>query len=87
MMQTLTTLAVTQLAAHPWTHGWGWWWAPFGFLFWIGLVALAAFFVLRVLPSHRPSVPRNSARDILAERFARGEMTPDEYEERLSHLS
>jgi putative membrane protein len=84
-MYALTTLAVTQVAAHQWAHPWGWW-APFGFLLWVGAVAVAAFFVVRVLPARHVPVQRSSARDILAERFARGEMTSDEYEERLSHL-
>jgi putative membrane protein len=80
-MHALTTLAATQIAAHPWAHAWGWW-APFGFLFWVGAIAVAVYFLFR----RRAPMQRTPARDILAERFARGEMTSDEYEERLSHL-
>lgn len=80
-----TILAATQsVPTDAWGHGgWGWWF-PFGFIFWLGLTALVVSLVMRV---NRPQPSRaKGARDILAERFARGEINPEEYEERLSHL-
>lgn len=83
-------LAVVQYgAAHMWGYGGGGgWWFPFALLFWIGVAAIA-FRVTRFTGGRRPQQPSgiDRARDILNERFARGEMSPDEYEERLSHLS
>lgn len=59
-----------------WHWGWGWW-MGFGMVaFWV-LVGLAIWFLVR------PSVPRERGpEEILAERFARGEVSAEEYEER-----
>jgi putative membrane protein len=65
-------------------HGWFFW--PLVPLFWI----LAVVIVLRLVfwrrggpwSGHRGPDPRA----ILAERYARGEITHDEYRERLGHL-
>lgn len=76
-------MAMQAAPAHVWSHG-GWWF-PFGLFFWLGLTALVIYLVTRVNRRH-PS-PARTARDILTERFARGEIDADEYEERLSHLS
>jgi putative membrane protein len=82
MMNTIVA-TVQRAPAHSWGHA-GWWF-PFALVFWLGLAALVAYVVTRV-NRRQPSGAR-SARDILSERFARGEMDSDEYEERLSHLS
>jgi putative membrane protein len=56
-------------------------------VFWLLLVALAAFTVVRILAG-RPPVMDDTvrARGILAERFARGEIGTEEYRERLEEL-
>ena len=88
-MMTLMMVAVAQSAtAHSWGHagGWGWWWLPYALVFWIGLGAVVAYLLIHLTGRPQPSGVR-SAREILAERFARGEIDPEEYEERLSHLA
>ncbi len=78
---------MTPLASHgPGWHAGGWvWWGPIIPLLWIVFFATAFWFVTRRLrPQERSGVDR--ARDILAERFARGEVTSDEYRERLEQL-
>jgi uncharacterized membrane protein len=59
-------------------------------LFWGGLVALIAWLVVRIFPKDRgdarPGAPRNRAEEILRERFARGEITAEEYERALEVL-
>ena len=67
------------LAGSDWDHG-GFWWLPF-WLLWLVLFGAAIWFVAR---KARP--PRPSAIDILAERYARGELDSEEYRERLSEL-
>ena len=69
-------------------HGAGWgpggWWPIFP-LFWVllwGAVFFALFRFRRGYASHRG----HSAEDVLAERYARGEITVEEYRERLSVL-
>lgn len=62
--------------------GWSWWW-------WV--VAIVVFFILLGAFSRRPSpppgrTPRTMPEEILKERFARGEITRQEYEERLKVL-
>ncbi|MGV8971450.1 MAG: SHOCT domain-containing protein [Rhodoglobus sp.] len=70
--------------------GWAWAWV-FGSLAIIGVVILVVV-LIRVLASPRqpPPAPREditaSPRRILDERYARGELTTEEYRERLSAL-
>jgi putative membrane protein len=68
-------------------NGWGWW--VFGTLmmlvFWGGLAALVVYVVRGRGGSSRPTAegPRASdARAILEERFARGEISKEEFDER-----
>jgi putative membrane protein len=68
-------------------HGWFWFWPL------VPLVWLLVFFVLARLvwrgrrgPWMGQSAPATDPRAILAERYARGEITYDEYRERLGHL-
>jgi putative membrane protein len=76
-----------------WHHSGDHWWA---WLIGLGLLAalviLAVWAVSRVTQSHStagppaaPS-PRSSAEDVLAERFARGEIDEDEYRRRRDAL-
>ena len=74
-----------------WWHGhagsWGGWWALvwvcWMLLVWGGLAALAVALVRRWRRWRPPSV---SPEDILAERYARGEIDTEEYQQRLSVL-
>jgi putative membrane protein len=71
------------IAGSNWDHG-GFWWFPFTLL-WIAVLVAAIWFVVRtVRRSERSGVER--ATDILAERYARGELSREEYRERLDEL-
>jgi putative membrane protein len=78
----------------PWAgHDGGAFWGPWmliPFLFWGGLLVLIALVVMRLFPRRsqddRSETPRDSAEEILRERFARGEITAEEYERSLQIL-
>ncbi|MDX6594109.1 MAG: putative rane protein [Gaiellales bacterium] len=81
----MTTLhIIAPLAANSdWHHG-GHWWFPFTLL-WLIVLGAAIWFVARqARPRERSGIDRAS--DILAERFARSELTAEEYRERLEQL-
>ncbi len=80
-----------------WHPGWDWGWGHMIFgslmmvLLWGGII-IAIVFVVRWLgggPSHdgKPMAPGNTALEILQERFARGEIDKEEFEERRRLLS
>lgn len=62
--------------------GWMWLLAGLVLLAWLVLV-LSAAWLAATRPGQRPSVPTDRACDILADRFARGEIDVEEYRERL----
>jgi uncharacterized membrane protein len=70
----------------------GFWgpWILFPILFWGGIVFLIAWAVARIFPKgrgdDRPEAPRDSAEEILRQRFARGEINAEEYERSLEIL-
>lgn len=77
-----------------WHDGWGWGgWVLMALVmvvFWVVVIALVAFAV-RYLSSNRGSGPlpgptANRAEDVLAGRYARGEIDDDEYRKRLALL-
>ena len=76
--------AITILADHGWGHHGFPWGLLFG-LFWLAVIAGVVWLVIR---NGRPRARSGleAARDILAERFARGEITVDEYRRRLEQL-
>ncbi len=77
-----------------WHYGWGWGHMLFGslmmILFWGGIILLIVL-VVRWLGGgsvrETPQPPRNKALDVLKERFARGEIDKEEFEERSRLLS
>ncbi len=79
---------------HDWGYGWGWGWGGgmfLGPLFMIGgplLLIVLIVVLVRWLgrSSGAPSVRLRSAREILDERFAKGEIQREEYEERRKAL-
>ena len=63
----------------------GVWWLPFTVL-WLLVLGTAFWLVARYVRRREPSGIER-ARGILAERYARGEVTGEEYRERLDELS
>ncbi|GIV57893.1 MAG: hypothetical protein KatS3mg042_0806 [Rhodothermaceae bacterium] len=65
---------------HDWMWGmhWGWW------IFW--LLVVLVFVVLLRRATHEAPSRDESPLDILKKRYARGELTTEEYEERKKHL-
>jgi putative membrane protein len=89
-MQTEILAAGTTLLDHWDHHGWGgagwmWLWGGLMMLFWVALVA-AVVWLVASRSGQRPTAPADRAREILAERYARDEITSDEYRERLDTL-
>jgi putative membrane protein len=66
--------------ADSYRHHDGIWWFPVGLL-WLAVLGAAIWLVVRTI---RPR--ERSASDILAERYARGEVSSEEYRERLNEL-
>ena len=65
-----------------WGGGWMWLWGTLMMLSWVVLIAAAVWLVARPF-GRRP----NRAREILDERYARGDLTTDEYRERVDQLA
>lgn len=66
---------------------WDHWWAvaPLMWALWLAVIATVVWLVVRrTRTGERSGFER--AREILAERFARGELSADEYRERLDQL-
>jgi putative membrane protein len=71
---------IAPLVADSSWHHHGVWWFLFGLLWIVALAAVIWFFVRNLRTRQR------SATDILAERYARGEVSSEEYRERLDEL-
>jgi putative membrane protein len=71
---------IAPLLADPGWHHEGAWWFPFGLL-WIVALAAVISFVVRTIRARD-----GTAGKILAERYARGELSSEEYRERLEEL-
>jgi uncharacterized membrane protein len=93
MMSVL--VPVLSLAQPDWRgpHMTGDFWGPwilFPILFWGGIVFLIAWTVTRIFPKgsgdDRSEAPRDSAEEILRQRFARGEINAEEYERSMEIL-
>lgn len=68
--------------------GWGMGWGVFGLmhLLWVVLLVVVVAAIFRALLGDRGGMRRDSALDILRERYARGEIDHAEYEERRKKL-
>jgi putative membrane protein len=71
------------VAGSNWDHG-GAWWFPFAVL-WVAVLGAVIWFVARNI-GRRELSGSERAREILAERYASGELTGEEYRERLDQL-
>lgn len=70
---------------HMWGGGWMWLWGTVMMLFWVTVVGLVVYGIVRATRSPREA-HGDRAKEILAERYAKGELTTDEYRERLEAL-
>ncbi|MDQ2925851.1 MAG: SHOCT domain-containing protein, partial [Acidobacteriota bacterium] len=66
--------------------GGGWFGMGFGWILIVALVVAAGIFVFRQTGGDRAAGGRESARDILDKRYARGEIGDDEYEKKKHDL-
>jgi putative membrane protein len=66
------------------TGEWGHPWWPLWLLFWAALIGTVVWVFAR--GRGRRGGPLDRARELLAERYARGELTGEEYRERLDEL-
>lgn len=81
----LVTTQVAQYRDHMdgW-DGWMWLWGTLMTLVFVAAIAGAIWAVIHATQSRPPG--RDRPQDILAERYARGELTTEEYHERLEAL-
>jgi len=63
------------------TDSWGWF-GWIGMILWWALVVLAAVALVRWIAGQSGSARGKSARELLEERYARGEITKEEFEEK-----
>ena len=68
-----------------WGAGWMWLWGTLMMLACVAIIAGVIWLVLRRRDDTPDARPRR-ARDILDEHYARGELTTEEYRERLEHI-
>lgn len=79
---TNTTAAAIPLLTHHDDWGHPWW--PLWLVLWAVLIGLAVWLILKRRDRRRD--PLDRAREVVAERYARGEPTGEEYRERLDEL-
>jgi putative membrane protein len=82
-------MAVMTMAAELLARGGDWgpgpWWPIFP-IFWLLVVGFVIFAVFRFRRGRGPWQPVQSGEGVLAERYARGEISEDEYRDRLRVL-
>jgi putative membrane protein len=66
-------------------NGWMWLWGGLMLLLAVAVIGAVVWAIARTAP-RAVSQPHDRAREILAERFARGDITSEEYQERAQHL-
>lgn len=69
-----------------WDGGWIWLWGTLIVLSCIAIIAGAVWLISRGRDSNPTGATVSRARDILGERYARGELTTEEYRERVDQL-
>jgi putative membrane protein len=79
-----TALAALPLLTHEAGHDWGHPGWPVWLLFWAALIGTAVWLIAR--RRGRRGDPLDRARELLAERYARGELSGEEYRGRLEEL-
>ncbi len=78
---------------HGWYGGFGWIGMILGGIFWlallVGVILLIVYGIRRLSHGSGPAVstPKSTAREILQERYARGEITREQYQQMLEDLS
>ncbi len=68
-----------------WMHNWNGWGMGYMWLLWLAIIVAVVALMVYVARRSQPPA-RKSAEETLKERFARGEMSKEEYEERLKTL-
>ncbi len=68
-----------------WSGGWTWLWGTLMMFSWVAIIAGAWLFT-RGRDQGSGGRGATRARDILDQRYAQGELTTEEYRERLDHL-
>jgi putative membrane protein len=69
--------------------GWGWIYMSLGTIVFVVLIGLVVWLLVRATGTsggNRPAAPADSAREILAQRYARGEIDEQEHQQRLRTL-
>ncbi len=79
-MTAIAALPILASNGDDWGHGW---W-PIWPLLWVALIGTAVWLIVR--RRDRRHDPLDSARQLLAERYARGELSGEEYRARLDDL-
>lgn len=91
-MITTATISVLGQDTGWWNHmsgwggGWMWVWGTLMMLTWVAVIAGAVWLVARGLGRPEGGGGGSRAREILDERYARGDLSTEEYRERLQAL-
>lgn len=84
-MLTSLLIFLLQVWPHHHTDGGVWWMHWFWIIVWIALIAIIIALIARSMSS-TDGRGRETARDILERRYAEGEISTEEYEERKKRL-
>jgi putative membrane protein len=79
----MTAIAALPVLAHN-GDDWGHPWWPLWLFVWVALIGAAVWLIMRRRDRRRD--PLDRAREVLAERYAQGELTGEEYRARLHDL-